>query len=170
MRRTQSGGSSSLDGSWSKHPATATTRRSSLVDPLLREARPQHWLYDGRGLRAGASLGDRVRPDGVLAPKSHFTGYGEWSNPDGVLMTVEVTSRVAESNSRARVSKRESYAAAGIPVYLLIDRDNCSATVHSEPREGAYRHAVTAAYGEDLQLPDPVNAALRTERLVDPSS
>jgi Uma2 family endonuclease len=94
---------------------------------------PRHWLYDGRGLRAGASLGDRVRPDGVLAPRRHFTGHGEWSNPDGVLMTVEVTSRDAESNSRARVAKRESYAAADIPVYLLIDRDNCSVTVTASP-------------------------------------
>lgn len=126
---------------------------------------PHHWLYDGRGLRAGASLDDRLRPDGVLAPRRHFTGHGEWSDPVGVLMTVEVTSRDAGANTLNRVEKRDGYAAAGIPVYLLIDRDESLVIAFSTPCNGVYRHAVPTAFGVDVELPGPVGIALPTGRL-----
>ncbi|SER50058.1 Putative restriction endonuclease [Streptomyces qinglanensis] len=48
---------------------------------------------------------------------------GEWADPAGVLMTVEVTSYDSDTDRRDRQEKPAAYAAAGIPVCLLVDRD-----------------------------------------------
>ncbi|UNS98900.1 Uma2 family endonuclease [Streptomyces tubbatahanensis] len=125
--------------------------------------RPDVWLYGERGLVVEAYRKGRARPDGVLAPKRHFIGHGEWSDADGVLMTVEVTSYDRDTDSRDRTEKPTAYASVGIPVYLLIDRDSCTVTVHSGPEEGRYRDTHTVSFGERVELPDPVGLALETD-------
>ncbi|MEU3407258.1 hypothetical protein ABZ766_25405 [Streptomyces sp. NPDC006670] len=41
----------------------------------------------------------RARPDGVLAPVGTFAGTGEWADPTGVLMVLEVTSPSTSSST-----------------------------------------------------------------------
>ncbi|MFI2368247.1 Uma2 family endonuclease [Streptomyces sp. NPDC018833] len=135
---------------------------------LLRQCmqyRPDLDLYPERGLVVEAYRKGRSRPDGTLAPTGHFAGHGEWSGTQGVLMTVEVTSHDADTDRRDRVEKRDGYAQAGIPVYLLIDRDSDTLVVHSEPKDGIYHLVRTYSYGETVELPDPVNITLGTEKL-----
>ncbi|KUJ67006.1 hypothetical protein ACZ90_31845 [Streptomyces albus subsp. albus] len=129
--------------------------------------RPDLRLYPERGLKVEAYRKGRARPDGALVPRKHFLEQGEWAEPDGVLMTVEVTSRDWDTDQRDRVEKRDGYAAAGIPVYLLIDREDSSVTVYSQPEGGSYRRAVKQPYGETLEIPDPVGITLGTEELRD---
>ncbi|MET8664874.1 Uma2 family endonuclease [Streptomyces tendae] len=83
-------------------------------------------LHAERGLKTEAYRKGRARADGVLVPRGAFKGHGEWSAPDDALMAVEVTSWDADAARRDRVDKPDGYAAAGIPVYLLIDRESCS--------------------------------------------
>ncbi|MFI9827998.1 Uma2 family endonuclease [Streptomyces sp. NPDC051913] len=123
------------------------------------------WLYPYRGLRTEADGGGRVPADGVLAPARHFVGHGEWSDPAGVLMTVEVTARDPETDPYLRVEKPDGYAAAGVPVYLLIDRDDCTVTVFTEPEDGRYRRQLNKPFGATVKLPAPVNITLDTEPL-----
>lgn len=140
----------------------------AIVMWLLRQCmqrRPELSLFPDQGLAIEAYRRGRARPDGVLAPDEHFAGAGEWADPTGVLMTVEVTSRDADTNRRDRVEKPDGYAAAGIPVYLLVDRDACSVTVFTEPEKGAYRSATTRPFGAVVELPEPVGFALDTEKL-----
>jgi Uma2 family endonuclease len=59
------------------------------------------------------------------------------------------------------------YAEADIPVYLLIDRDNNTVTVFSEPKDGRYQQAPSYSWGSTIELPDPVNITLKTEKLKD---
>lgn len=80
-------------------------------------------------------------------------------------MTVEVTSRDADTNRPDRVEKPDGYAAAGIPVYLLVDREACSVTVFTEPEKGTYRSATTRPFGAVVELAEPVGFALDTEKL-----
>ncbi|MQY16888.1 hypothetical protein SRB5_70910 [Streptomyces sp. RB5] len=127
------------------------------------ERLPELRLYQMRGLRVGSRGADRIRPDGVLAPYRHYIGTGEWAEPDGVLMIVEVISR--DVDQRTRVEKSQGYAAAGIPVFLLVDRDAHSVTVHSDPEDGVYRSLTTRPYGTEVELPDPVGITLPTEQL-----
>ena len=106
------------------------------------------------------------RIDGVLAPVDHFVGQGEWADPRGVLMAVEITSYDSDTHKRDRIEKPRAYAEAGIPVYLLIDRDNLSILVHSDPDvEDGYRDIHVVRLGGKVTLPDPVGIELDTEDL-----
>lgn len=125
--------------------------------------RPDFRLYPEQGLVVERYGKGRARPDGTLAPKGYFAGRGEWADPDRVLMTVEVTSSRADND---RSAKANGYAAAGIPVYLLVDRDSHELVVHSHPEQGCYRDVHrTTGLGEELLLPEPVGVRLDTEAL-----
>ncbi|ARH93115.1 MULTISPECIES: Uma2 family endonuclease [Streptomyces] len=131
------------------------------------QARPELWLYPDQGLKVQAYRGGRARPDGELAPSGAFVGQGEWADPEPVLMVVEVTSHDADTDQRDRVEKPRAYAETGIPLYLLIDRENCEVSVYSEPDGGRYETVHTVPYGKTLHLPDPVGITLETEPLKD---
>ncbi|MFJ3797829.1 Uma2 family endonuclease [Streptomyces sp. NPDC090088] len=143
---------------------------STIVSWLARRcmrARPDLDLYYGRGLRVEACREGRAKPDAVLAPEAHFAGHGEWAAPDGALMVVQVTSYDSDTDRRDRHEKPTAYGQAGIPLYVLIDRDSCTVMVHSNPdrRVGGYRDIRTSKFGETVALPDPMGIELDTEIL-----
>ncbi|WP_327696391.1 Uma2 family endonuclease [Streptomyces sp. NBC_00459] len=129
--------------------------------------RPDLDLYTGQGLRVETYREGRAKPDAVITPEAHFAGYGEWADPSGVLMAVEVTSYDSDTDRRDRHEKPAAYGQSGIPLYLLIDRDSCTLTVHSSPdrKVGGYRDIRTAKFGEKVLLPDPIGIELDTEIL-----
>ena len=136
-----------------------------LIRQCMR-ARPELDLNPLQGLKVEAYRKGRARPDGVLAPVDHFVGQGEWADPRGVLMAVEITSYDSDTHMRDRVEKPRAYAEGGIPVYLLIDRDNLSILVHSDPDlEDGYRDIHVVRLGGSVTLPDPVGIELDTEEL-----
>ncbi|WP_060884101.1 Uma2 family endonuclease [Streptomyces caniscabiei] len=130
-------------------------------------SRPDLDLCHDRGLRVETPRRGRAKPDAVLAPEAHFAGHGEWADPHGVLMVVEITSYDPDTGRRDRHDKPAAYGQSGIPLYLLIDRDSCTLTVHSgpDPLVGGYRHARIAKFGETVSLPGPVGIELDTEIL-----
>ncbi|MEU1706138.1 Uma2 family endonuclease [Streptomyces sp. NPDC005706] len=136
-----------------------------LIRQCMR-ARPELDLNPLQGLKVESYRKGRARPDGVLAPVDHFVGQGDWAEPRGVLMTVEITSYDSDTHSRDRVEKPCAYAEVGIPVYLLIDRDNESIVVHSDPDpEDGYRDIHVVKFGGRVALPAPVGIELDTEEL-----
>ncbi|MFE9135480.1 Uma2 family endonuclease [Streptomyces sp. NPDC007355] len=64
--------------------------------------------------------------------------------------------------SRDRVQKVRAYARAGIPVYLLIDRDADEAVVCSEPSGDDYGHKSIHKLGTAVALPHPLGFDLDT--------
>jgi Uma2 family endonuclease len=135
-----------------------------LLERCLRQ-RPDLRLYPEQGLKVETYRSGRARPDGALTARGTFAGQGEWAEPQGVLMVVEVTSYDADADRRDRVEKPAAYARAYIPVYLLVDRDARAVTVFSEPEHGTYTSAVTLSYGHTVVLPEPVDVTLDTEEL-----
>lgn len=131
------------------------------------QARPALDVYHGRGLRVAGYRQGRAKPDAVLAPEAQFAGYGEWADPEGALMVVEVTSYDSDTDRRGRHEKPTAYGEAGIPLYLLIDRDSRTIAVHSSPdrQVGGYRDVHTAKFGEKVLLPAPIGIELDTEVL-----
>ncbi|GAA2236933.1 Uma2 family endonuclease [Kitasatospora cystarginea] len=127
--------------------------------------RPDLDLYSEQGLRVERYRNGCARPDASLVPIDYFVGQGEWADPSGVLMAVEVTSYDRDTDRRDRVEKPSAYAETGIPVYLLVDRESCEVTVYSRPEGGKYRTCVTTALGDDVELPSPVGFVLETETL-----
>lgn len=146
-------------------------RHRGIVMWLLRlflQLRPELALYPEQGLKIDAYRKGHACADGALAPLDHFIAQeGDWADPDGVLMVVEVTSHDRDTDRRDRVDKVRGYAEAGIPVYLLIDRDNDTLVVHSDPRHGTYQRNPSYPYGSLVDLPAPVNITLDTEKLKD---
>ncbi|MFF9054100.1 Uma2 family endonuclease [Streptomyces erythrochromogenes] len=125
------------------------------------------WLHPGRGLKVQAGRNGRAVPDASLARSDAFAGHGEWSDPDAVLMAVEVTSWNSDTDRRHRQEKPRVYAETGIPVHLLVDRAESEVAVHSEPGGQRYECVRTVSYGRDAHLPDPVGITLQTEVLKD---
>ncbi|KAB2589476.1 Uma2 family endonuclease [Streptomyces arboris] len=123
------------------------------------QQQPELRLYGQRGLRIGGDRNGRARPDGTLARVGRFAGDGPWSNPDRILMTVDVAS-YDESPVKAC-----GYAAAGIPLRLLIDHRSGTLAVHSEPGPVRYRHQRLYDVGDAVTLPHPVSITLDTEEL-----
>ncbi|WP_405912659.1 Uma2 family endonuclease [Streptomyces sp. NBC_00963] len=137
---------------------------------LLRQCiqqRPELGLYPEQGVKVESYRQGRARLDGALAPTGHFSGQGEWAHPGGILMAVEVTSHDSDSDLRDRVEKRDGYAASGIPVYLLVDRDTEKLVVYSEPERGEYLTRASHAYGATVTLPTPVSITLESGKLKD---
>ncbi len=131
------------------------------------EHRPELWFHPRRGLKVQEHRAGRAVPDAALAPSDAFAGDGEWSDPDPVLMAVEVNSWDSDTDHRNRREKARAYVQTGIPVYLLVDRTKCEVLVHSEPDGRRYENVRTVPYGKDVQLPDPVGITLHTEPLKD---
>ncbi|KND36880.1 Uma2 family endonuclease [Streptomyces acidiscabies] len=135
---------------------------------LLRQCmqqRPELNLMLTRTVKTEAYRQGRSIPDGLLAPVGHFDTHGAWSDPDGMLMAVEITSHDYDTHQRDRIDKPIGYAEAGIPVYLLIDRDNYTFVVHSDPKDGHYQQAPSYPWGTTVTLPPPVSITLDTEPL-----
>lgn len=145
---------------------------STIVAWLARrcmQVNPELYLFPEKRLKVEPYREGRAIVDGVLAPWKQFAGQDDWAEPDGVLMSVEVTSFDSDTDRRDRREKPSAYAAVGIPVHLLVDRDSCSVTVFTKPdtEHARYRDAHTVPFGEPVTIPGPVNIELDTEELKD---
>jgi Uma2 family endonuclease len=159
-----------IDGKLEVKPVPDQRHRAIVVwlTRLFMQERPDLALYPEQGLRVGAYRKGHACADGALAPFDHFIAQeGDWADPEGVLMVVEVTSHDRDTDRRDRVDKVREYAEAGIPVYLLVDRDIDALTVYSDPRNGTYQQSPAYPYGSVVELPAPVGVTLDTEKLKD---
>ncbi|MGI5469694.1 Uma2 family endonuclease [Streptomyces sp. CA-132043] len=104
---------------------------------------------------------DHVIPDATIAPCALrlFRGAPPWMPSDGVAMVIEVTS---SKPNKDRGPKRRGYARAGIPLYLLVDRDKSTVTLFSEPNDGDYGGIQAVSFGKPLPLPTPFSFDLET--------
>ncbi|GAA0904886.1 Uma2 family endonuclease [Streptomyces thermoalcalitolerans] len=127
----------------------------------VRDHRKDLGRYTGIGLFVpGASKSGKVEPDLVLAPKGSFADQEEYHDPSPVLMVVEVTSPSTGDNDRRK--KILGYARAGIPVYLLIDREAGQVVVHSQPEGDKYTSRVAYELSAVVPLPEPLGFDLDT--------
>ncbi|QGV82726.1 Uma2 family endonuclease [Streptomyces ficellus] len=133
----------------------------SEVTGQARDHRKDLGRYTGIGLfLPDASVSGRVQPDVVLAPKGSFADDAEYHDASAVLLVAEVTSRSTAGNDR--VKKIRGYARAGIPVYLLIDRETEQVVVCTEPSGEDYDTKAAYKLGEVVPLPEPVGFDLDT--------
>ncbi|MFF2516112.1 Uma2 family endonuclease [Streptomyces sp. NPDC058086] len=159
-----------IDGKLEVKPFPDNRHRAIVVwlIRLFMQLRPELAMYHEQDLRIGTYRKGHATADAALAPLDHFIAQDNgWADPDGVLMVVEVTSRDRDTDRRDRIDKVRGYAEADIPVHLLIDRDNDTLVVHSDPKNGAYRQSPSYPYGAVVELPTPVNITLETEKLKD---
>lgn len=116
-----------------------------------------------KGLIVPASTGQsHVIPDLTFARRelNLFRGAPSWMPPASVAMVVEVTS---SSPDHDRTGKRHGYAAAKIPLYLLVDRQEGQVTLFSDPVRGDYTTKSRVPFGDSIKLPFPFSFTLETE-------
>ena len=114
----------------------------------------------------GRNKEGRVIPDATFAPAELrlFRGAPSWMPSQGVAMVVEVTSSRPEVD---RDAKRMAYAGAGIPLYLLVDRQRIRVTLFSDPADNDYARTLAAPFGSGLELPKPFALTLETAEFDD---
>jgi Uma2 family endonuclease len=136
-----------------------------VIDQVALGAATRMQVAGGKGLvlpRGNRCPKNHVVPDATFAPLERrlFRGTPPWMDPDGVTMVVEVTS---SKPLQDRIAKRHCYALAGIPLYLLIDRDESRITLFSTPEADDYTESQSVAFGKPLPLPEPFAFELRTD-------
>ncbi|MFF7729264.1 Uma2 family endonuclease [Streptomyces sp. NPDC008001] len=98
-------------------------------------------------------------PDMAVVPE-HLED-ADYVLPDQTLLIVEVTS---DSNGDTdRITKRRRYAEYGAPLYLLVDRQERSCTLFSEPGQLGYTHTDgPLPFGVPVHLPAPFGLDIET--------
>ncbi|MFJ3619911.1 Uma2 family endonuclease [Streptomyces iakyrus] len=139
-----------------------------IVNQVIRRSQTDMQFSGNKGLklrRGGECPKDHVVPDGTFAPMGLrlYRGAESWMPCDGVAMVMEVTSTKPQAD---REAKRRCYARAGIPLYLLVDRDTAQVTVFSEPKDDDYREHCARPFGKSVTLPEPFAFDLDTADLV----
>ncbi|WP_194924550.1 Uma2 family endonuclease [Catenulispora pinisilvae] len=129
---------------------------AKLNNQLVKKSAIEIEVSGHRGIET--PLGDYI-PDMTITEPDTFGGKPPWGSPEGILLLVEITSSMRASD---RVAKRRAYAAAGIPFYLLVDRQNVESVLFSQPDVEAqdYRADIRVPFGSDLELPAPFSFTL----------
>ncbi|GAA3971985.1 Uma2 family endonuclease [Streptomyces marokkonensis] len=97
----------------------------------------------------------------ALAEGARRDDRGHWL-PEDVEFVAEVVSRSTAGNDHG--PKKDAYAAAGVPVYLIVDPYAGEWHLHTLPQDGKYHGSVSFGFGEDVDLTGTaVGLALRTD-------
>lgn len=140
---------------------------SAIAKQVIRRSEADMDFSGNKGLKLQSGGGcpkSHVIPDGTFAPTELrlFRGADPWMPCDGVALVVEVTSTRATVD---REDKRRCYARGGIPLYLLVDRDESSVTLFGEPEGEDYSQRCSVSFGKSLTLPEPFAFDLETAAL-----
>ncbi|WLW52664.1 Uma2 family endonuclease [Streptomyces sp. YU58] len=120
-------------------------------------------VYQRLALAVPTRLG-LYMPDLAVVREEELRTSGDTLVPAGSAeLVVEITSKATAHNDR--VLKAVGYAAAGVPLYLLIDGwapGGPVITLYGEPHGCAYRILSACAFGDPMALPQPFGLTLDT--------
>lgn len=85
----------------------------------------------------------------VMAEGAAENDKGLWRYQD-VEFVAEVISRKTAANDYG--PKKDAYAAAGVPVYLIVDPYTGRWHLHTKPKDGEYRGELSLDFGDDIDL------------------
>ncbi|GAA1218787.1 Uma2 family endonuclease [Kitasatospora nipponensis] len=114
------------------------------------------------GLWLPGGPSDYAVPDLALVDadyRDHRVEYGCY-DPAVFRMVAEVTSTNYQTDLKV---KPAAYAGAGIPVYLIVDRNSRRVRVLSDPQGGEYRVHAVHHPGQSFTLPGSVGAVVELE-------
>ncbi|MFF4759708.1 Uma2 family endonuclease [Streptomyces sp. NPDC001292] len=86
---------------------------------------------------------------------------GHW-RPEDVELVAEVISQGTARNDYG--PKKDAFAAAEVPVYLIVDPYTGTWHLHTLPKDGEYRGVLSLDFGDEIDLNDtPVGLVLKTD-------
>lgn len=143
-----------LTPGWSHETAADSVRRQ--IEPAVRRL---GCISDSSDLDLPGTPNWYI-PAVAVVPENAAEGAGALL-PDQTLLILEVTSDF--NGDTDRIVKRRRYAEYGAPLYLLVDRQEQSCTLFSEPGELGYtRTDGPHPFGTPLHLPGPFDLELDT--------
>lgn len=161
-----------IDGVVTVTPLSAVAHHgvAERVQRRLYGAIPQDWgVYQRLILAAPSRLG-LYAPDLAIVPEEVLCTAGDSLVPvSEARLVAEITSKVTAT--RDRTHKLAGYAAAGTPLYLLIDSlapGGPTVTLHSDPVGATYRVVRGVPFGTPVRLPEPFGCTLGTGGLAGP--
>ncbi|MFG3226820.1 Uma2 family endonuclease [Kitasatospora sp. NPDC048194] len=147
-----------LSSSWANESAAEVVRRQ--LAPRL----DQLGLVAGSGDLDLPGSENWYVPDLAVVPADLAAKTEGALLPDQTLLIVEVTSPSGAETDR--LVKRRRYGQYGAPLHLLIDRQNRTCTLCSEPTRPGYAvESGPHAFGTPVRLPAPFDLRLDTTRL-----
>lgn len=141
---------------------------SVIMKQVIRHARTDMDFSGNKGLKLRSGGGypkNHAIPDGTFAPTELrlYRGADPWMPCEGVALVVEVTSSKPAAD---RTGKRHCYARGPVPLYLLVDREQSSVTLFSDPQGDDYRQHCTIPFGRSIRLPAPFALDLETDAFI----
>lgn len=138
---------------------------SLILEQVISHAQTDMDFSGNKGLKlrgGGGRPKNHAIPDGTFAPTELrlYRGADPWMPCEGVALVVEVTSSKPAAD---RTGKRHCYARGPVPLYLLVDREQSSVTLFSDPQGDDYRQHCTVPFGKAVRLPEPFGLDLETE-------
>ncbi|MEW2549489.1 Uma2 family endonuclease [Streptomyces sp. NPDC047002] len=136
---------------------------AGIVQRSLYSVIPADWdVYQTQGLSIPKKKGLYI-PDLLVTRQAELAAPGHSIPADRAELVVEITSEANANHDR--VAKVRGYAAAGVPLYLLLDSWHSARptfTLYGEPADGTYRALLTGEFGEKLTLPEPFGCDIDT--------
>ncbi|MFF8598998.1 Uma2 family endonuclease [Streptomyces sp. NPDC015232] len=147
-------------------PVSPTWDREAAAEAIRDQIRPRArelGCVTGSGNLDLPGSSNWYVPDVAVVPAARAKGATALL-PEDTLLIVEVTS---ESNRDTdRVVKRKRYAEYHAPLYLVVDHQEQSVTLYSEPgRLGYTRVDGPHPFGTRVRLPEPFDLELDTTEL-----
>lgn len=144
-------------------PANQHNLIAARVQRQLYTVLPDEWdIHQTQSVAIPSRKGMFI-PDLLVLP-GHVLSESEYYVPASAAeLVVEITS--PSNASHDRIAKAAGYAAAGVPLYLLIDAyapGGPTVTLFGEPTREVYRVLQAGKFGETFPLPEPFDLKLDT--------
>lgn len=131
----------------------------AIIKQLLPRFAEDRLLSD---VRIDFGEGNGFAPDLIkLFDKAARNSHGRWL-PEHVEFVAEVISKGTAAADYG--PKKDAYAAAGVPVFLIVDPYVGRCLLHSEPKDGGYHKKLVVDFGLDVDLTDTsMDLVLKTD-------
>lgn len=142
------------------HGESLATTMIPLLEAGLHTGRTR--VIQGVGLRLTSSDEDYAVPDLSVITADYRDHEAEYNcfAPLVFRLVLEITANTWRTDL---YTKRDLYAAAGIPVYVIGDRRHDEVVVYTDPQDGAYRTRSAYKRGQHFTLPESVGAEVELE-------
>lgn len=138
-----------------------------LMQMLMDVTTQRGWFFSGAMSVFLGAQRDRYRPDLSVMPLDARTWGTDHAYGDETVLIVEVVSKSSVDDDH-RI-KPKTYAAAGVPLCMVIDCFAGTVRLLSQPNAKTERYELRheVPIGKAIELPEPWNLTIDTGRLVD---
>ncbi|MDN3266213.1 Uma2 family endonuclease [Streptomyces sp. MA15] len=115
----------------------------------LRAKYPRKRLKSGVRIDHPGHLNGFASDVTLLAEGATRNSKGRWRCEDVVFIAEVISQRTADNDYGP---KKDAYAAAGVPVYLIVDPYTGEWHLHTLPKDGKYHGSVCFGFGTEIDL------------------